>query len=108
MSRPQDVNAPKRPSSAYFLFCKDNRDKLQRQHPDLKMIEITRKLCKDWKNIDDDLKQKYQDKADEAIHEYVKKLHEYKQSKQYQQYQMRLQKWENYREKRFKKKNIEI
>ncbi len=42
---------PKSPVSAYMLFCKAKRHKVQKHHPELNTKEITLKLSKKWKEM---------------------------------------------------------
>jgi len=42
---------PKAPTTAYFLFCKAKRGKLQKKHPELSPIEVTAKLGRKWKSM---------------------------------------------------------
>lgn len=39
----KDPNAPKRPPSAFFLFCSEDRPKIKGEHPDLSMVMSQRK-----------------------------------------------------------------
>ena len=40
----KDPNAPKRPTTAFFFYCADNRGKIKEKNPDLKASEVAKKL----------------------------------------------------------------
>lgn len=59
----KDPNAPKRASSAYLFYVNAKRDKARKDHPDLKMTEITSLLAEQWKGLSDREKKPYDDMA---------------------------------------------
>ncbi|CAD7678998.1 unnamed protein product [Nyctereutes procyonoides] len=55
----KDPNAPKRPPSAFFLFCSEYRPKIKGEHPDLPIGDVAKKLGEMWKKAAK-LKEKYE------------------------------------------------
>jgi hypothetical protein len=76
----KDPNAPKQPPTAYLIFCSENRAKVKAENKDLSMIEVTKKLSEQWRALDDDGKQKYNQMAAQQKAEYEKKMQIYKKS----------------------------
>ncbi|KAJ3137649.1 hypothetical protein HK101_003867 [Irineochytrium annulatum] len=70
----KDPNAPKRPPSAYLLFCADERE----QKTDIKGPEMMKHLGKAWKAIDEKDKQAYEKKAATLKADYEKVMLKYK------------------------------
>ena len=44
----KDPNAPKRPPSAFFLFCSEYRPKIEGEHPGLSFGDVAKKLGEMW------------------------------------------------------------
>jgi high mobility group protein B2 len=61
--RKTDSKAPKKPKSAYILFCMDMRESVKEQNPNMKATEITSKLGDMWNKLSDDKKEKYAHQA---------------------------------------------
>ncbi|ELR51738.1 High mobility group protein B1 [Bos mutus] len=59
----KDPNAPKRPPSAFFLFCSEYRPKIKGEHPGLSIGDVAKKLGEMWNNTAADDKQPYEKKA---------------------------------------------
>ena len=59
----RDKNAPKRPPTAFFLFCKERREHVREQtkkeDPKSGVVEVARKLGEIWRNLSDQDKDKY-------------------------------------------------
>ena len=53
-TKPKDPNAPKKPKSAYLIYCQENRNKMILNFPDLLPKEILSKLGAAWKEIKDE------------------------------------------------------
>jgi len=51
--------APKRPLTPYFRFLQDHRAQMQKQNPNLKLTDLTRKCAEEWKNVGPAIKEKY-------------------------------------------------
>ena len=52
----KDPNAPKRPATAYLLFCQEQRDKMKQRYPNLNFSELTRELGYKWSEMPDEQK----------------------------------------------------
>ncbi|KAG0034446.1 Non-histone chromosomal protein 6 [Podila clonocystis] len=74
----KDPNAPKRPLSAYMMYCADTRDKVREENPGAPITEITRILGRQWKKLPHDAKTPYQAKHEVAKNQWEidKALHE--------------------------------
>ncbi|EDL00778.1 mCG116117 [Mus musculus] len=53
----KDPNAPKRPPSAFFLFCSGYRPKIKGEHPGLSIGDVAKKRGEMWNNTAADDKQ---------------------------------------------------
>lgn len=49
----KDPNAPKRPSTAYFLYANTRRAAVKEEHPEWKVSDIAKHLGAEWKNLSD-------------------------------------------------------
>ncbi|GBN81184.1 Transcription factor A, mitochondrial [Araneus ventricosus] len=58
--------APKKPLTAYMIFCKDNRKELLKQNPTLTSTEQIKKLAAQWNCLSLDMKEPYENKARES------------------------------------------
>uniref|UniRef100_A0A8C4PN07 HMG box domain-containing protein n=1 Tax=Equus asinus TaxID=9793 RepID=A0A8C4PN07_EQUAS len=56
----KDPNAPKRPPSAFFLFCSEYHPKIKGEHPGLSIGDVAKKLGEMWNNTAAKLKEKYE------------------------------------------------
>lgn len=62
----KDPNAPKKPLSAYFLFCQDEREKVKADNPEYSILEVAKELGRRWATIDPTLKQGYEQRYQAA------------------------------------------
>eukprot|EP00056_Hartaetosiga_gracilis_P011540 m.175620 g.175620 ORF g.175620 m.175620 type:complete len:228 (+) comp13518_c3_seq13:714-1397(+) len=76
----KDPNAPKKPRSAYFIFAGDRREDIKSQNPDMRVAEIAKKTGAEWRNLSDDQKKPYFDKAAILKQEYNEAVETYKLS----------------------------
>lgn len=76
--RPRDPNAPKRPPTAYFLFCKGKRKALAQEHPKMNIREINLVLSKLWENAD---QKPFHEDAERMMNNYYMKVADYEQAK---------------------------
>lgn len=53
----KDPNAPRRPTTAYLLFCQQNRDKLRAANPGMSFLDITKELGQQWTQLDEEERQ---------------------------------------------------
>uniref|UniRef100_A0A8C5ZJU6 HMG box domain-containing protein n=1 Tax=Marmota marmota marmota TaxID=9994 RepID=A0A8C5ZJU6_MARMA len=70
----KDPNAPKRPPSAFFLFCSEYHPKIKGENPDLSIGDVAKKLGERWNNIAADDKQPYEKKAAKPKEKYKKNI----------------------------------
>ena len=83
-TKPKDSNAPKKPKSAYLIYCQENRKGLKEMFPDILPKEILSKLGASWKEIKDEPESRaYVKKANEEKAKYEKEMSEYTPSEQY-------------------------
>ncbi|EDL01676.1 mCG1025710, partial [Mus musculus] len=73
----KDRNAPKRPSSAFFLFCSEYRPKIKGESPGLSIGDVAKKLGEMWNNTAADDKQLYE-KAAKLKEKYKKDIAAYR------------------------------
>jgi hypothetical protein len=76
--RKKDPNAPKRPLSAFFLFCADERAAIKAVHPTYSVGEVAKDLGEKWNKVTPDVKSKYEAKAQLDKGRYEKAMAEYK------------------------------
>lgn len=78
-----NLEAPKRPQSAYFLYCNDERELVilacRAKHPEgkLSMADVAKELGQRWKQASDEVRKKYESVAAEQKAQYQKLLHEF-------------------------------
>uniref|UniRef100_A0A671KZZ9 High mobility group protein B2 n=1 Tax=Sinocyclocheilus anshuiensis TaxID=1608454 RepID=A0A671KZZ9_9TELE len=68
----KDPNAPKRPPSAFFIFCGDYRPKIKGENPGLSIGDIAKKLGEMWNSSSAEVKQPYEKKAAKLKEKYDK------------------------------------
>ena len=76
----KDPNAPKRPLSAFFLFCQDERPAVKAVYPNYSVGEAAKELGERWNKVSTEAKQKYEAKAAQDKQRYDMVLAEYKNS----------------------------
>ncbi|KAG8221849.1 hypothetical protein J437_LFUL003225 [Ladona fulva] len=74
----KDPNAPKRPLSAFFWFCNDERPKVKASNPEYGVGDIAKELGRKWADADQDLKSKYEAMAEKDKARYDKEMTAYK------------------------------
>lgn len=79
--RSKDPNAPKRSLSAFFWFCQDERPKVKEQNNDLSVGEIAKELGRQWNEVSDEVKSKYEALAAKDKARYEKEVKAYKGKK---------------------------
>ena len=58
---------PKRPMSAYFLWMNaEGRAMVKEKNPEAPITEVAKKCGEEWRALDDDTKNKYEKKKEEA------------------------------------------
>jgi high mobility group protein B3 len=73
----KDVNAPKRPLSAYIIYCQEQRESLKKKNPDMKATELTSQLGSMWKALSDDKKKQYLTKHEKERERYQREMKDY-------------------------------
>lgn len=74
----KDPNAPKRPPSAFFLFCADRRPKIKAENPGLSIGDTAKKLGEMWNGLTPEEKQPYEKNAAKMKDKYDKELSVYR------------------------------
>ncbi|XP_023297483.1 transcription factor A, mitochondrial isoform X2 [Lucilia cuprina] len=62
---------PKKPLTPYFRFMKEQRPKIQAANPNLSIVDIVRKVSKEWVTADSSLKQRLQEEYKKEQQKYV-------------------------------------
>ena len=71
---------PKRPPSPWLLFLAERRDELKQQpeYEELTLMEMSKKISKEWRNFDELDKLPYKEKYEESLGDYKRRIKEYK------------------------------
>ncbi|KAJ3047977.1 hypothetical protein HK097_010995, partial [Rhizophlyctis rosea] len=75
----KDPNAPKQPLTSYILYCQDIREQVRAEHPEFSQTEIAREMGRRWKEISEEEKRPYDEKALRKREEYNHALVAYRQ-----------------------------
>merc|ERR1711959_463913 len=70
--KPKDKNAPKRPSTAFFIFANEVRDEIREENPNASIGEIGKILGQEWGALDEDRKEAYKKQNEKAKAKYQK------------------------------------
>ncbi|CAI7841274.1 unnamed protein product, partial [Closterium sp. NIES-54] len=74
----KDPNAPKKPTTAYFLFLEDFRKQYKEEHPESKGVtEMSKAAGLKWKSLTEEEKEVYNKGASERKKAYEAQLEEY-------------------------------
>jgi len=76
----KDPNAPKRPQSAFFLFCADHRGPLRASNPSFSVGDIAKQLGKKWAECSTETRKIYSDKSEIEKAKYVQAMEKYRAS----------------------------
>ncbi|KAM9314310.1 high mobility group protein B2-like [Pholidichthys leucotaenia] len=74
----KDPNAPKRPPSAFFVFCADHRSKIKEDNPGISIGDIAKKLGEMWATQTAKDKAPYEAKASKLKEKYEKDMAAYR------------------------------
>ncbi|XP_036609904.1 high mobility group protein B2-like [Trichosurus vulpecula] len=74
----KDPNAPKRPPSAFFLFCAEHRPKIKSEHPGLSIGDTAKKLGELWSEQSAKDKLPYEQKVAKLKEKYEKDIAAYR------------------------------
>lgn len=77
----KDPNAPKRPLSAFFIFCADERPAVKAIYPTYSVGDVAKELGDRWNKIQPEAKSKYEAKAQVDKGRYEKDMENYKNKK---------------------------
>jgi len=77
----KDPNAPKRPLSAYLLFCGKERAKVTASNPEMKGRAVMTELGARWGRLSDEAKKPFQNEAEGLAKTYVKDTDAYNLAK---------------------------
>lgn len=84
----KDPNAPKRPTSAYFAWAKDNRERVIKTMPvGYSISELGKAQGLAWKKVDEETKKKYEEDFKKKSETYKKLMNAYKQTTDYANFQ---------------------
>ncbi|KAA8528259.1 hypothetical protein F0562_035490 [Nyssa sinensis] len=75
-----DPNKPKKPASSFFLFSKEERKNLLEERPGINNSTLNALISVKWKELNEQDKQIWKEKASEAMETYKKELEEYNKS----------------------------
>lgn len=70
--------APRKALSPYFLFVKKHRDQLRKDHPELSVPALGRKLGEMWRKLDENGRKPFVDESTKGKTDYLEKVYEYK------------------------------
>jgi len=74
----KDPNAPKRPLSAFFLFCADERASVKALHPGYSVGEVAKELGERWNKVSTEQKTKYEARVQQEKQRYEKEMDNYR------------------------------
>uniref|UniRef100_A0A3P9IM38 High mobility group box 2a n=1 Tax=Oryzias latipes TaxID=8090 RepID=A0A3P9IM38_ORYLA len=78
VKKKKDPNAPKRPPSAFFVFCSDHRPKIKEDNPGISIGDIAKKLGELWATQSAKDKAPYEAKAAKLKEKYEKDVAAYR------------------------------
>lgn len=94
---PKDPNAPKRPSTGFFLFVEEKRAEVKASLPkeqQNKVTIVTKKCGQLWKDPENaTMKAEYQARAAKLKEEWNEKMAAYKKTDKYREYQDQVEDW---------------
>lgn len=74
---PKDSNAPKKPRSAYILYCMDARPKLVAKETNLEPPQVMKRLGEMWRELSEKKKKKYKKLHEEDKERYNSEMENY-------------------------------
>jgi len=74
----KDMNAPKRPLSAFFSFSQTKRQGIQQSHPEWKVGDVAKELGRQWKDMDANDKKEYEEMSNRDKARYEAEMRDYK------------------------------
>ena len=79
----KDVDAPKKPSSSYLLFCAKERGNVQQEMQGCNGAEVTKELGKRWAALDDKDKEVFEEAAKKDKERYEEERRSYTPSEEF-------------------------
>ena len=79
----KDVDAPKKPTSSYFLFCAKERANVQQELQNCNGAEVTKELGKRWAALDDKDKEVFEEAAKKDKERYEEEMRSYTPSEDF-------------------------
>jgi len=73
----KDPFAPKRSLGSFFIFSQEKRPEVKNSHPEWRIGEVAKELGRLWKDMSEEEKQPYIDKAAEGKARYEEELADY-------------------------------
>ena len=73
----RDPGAPKAAKNAFILFCGEKRDEVKKEEAKMKPSDITKKLGKMWREMDEEDKEEFQKKAKEDKERFAVEMDDY-------------------------------
>ena len=73
----QQPSPPRKPMSSYFIYQLEMRDKLGKKASDATNKEILKQIAETWKSLSEKERRKYEERSEDAKHEYDEKLKEF-------------------------------
>jgi len=77
--RKRDSDKPKRPLTAYMLFCQDKRQEIKASNPNVSFGEIGKLLGRAWQQLTPDDRKPYEENTKIAKTKYLEDMKEYKE-----------------------------
>lgn len=77
MKKLKDPNKPKRAKTSFIFFCNEQRPKIRKSKPSLKLSEVMKQLGADWKKLSNGKRKKYQDMHAKDKQRYETEMDEY-------------------------------
>jgi len=74
----KDVNAPRRPLSAFFFFSQVKRPDVQQGHPEWRVGQVAQELGRQWKDLTETEKKKYEEMVTRDKARYEIEMRDYK------------------------------
>lgn len=79
----RDPKLPKRPKSAYILFCQKQRNDVKKANPNAKLPEIARALGKLWSECDASEREEFVKSSNEDKQRYIEEMDAYNNERIY-------------------------
>jgi len=74
----KDVNAPRRPLSAFFFFSQVKRPEVQQGHPEWRVGQVAQELGRQWKELTETEKKRYEEMVTKDKARYEIEMRDYK------------------------------